>query len=183
MSKPVPIAFATEELPLAEIREPVFLACLRHWEEARGPRRMPARRDVHPESIRAAVGYVGLIDVKRDGPRLDFRYRMFGTLMADALGSDFTNRDIDQVEPAPYAAMVRRSYEETVAAGRPKFHRVRFTHNDRQRVYSRLLLPLADDGETPDRLWATTHAYEQFWVDLNYLLRRPPPGDLWITRG
>lgn len=172
MTAPVPIAFDTEELPLSEMRLPIFQECLRHWTDARGAKLLPSRRYIRPESIRTAIGYIGIIDVLRDHGRLDFRYRMFGTLMADALGSDFTGRMIDQIEPAPYAAMMRRSYEETVAAQAPKFHRVRFTHDDRQRVYSRLLLPLAEDGVSPDRLWATTHAYEQFWVNLKALLRQ-----------
>lgn len=151
---------------------PVFRACLEHWEAARGTRQMPSRQNVHPETIRAAIGYVGIIDVLRDGDRFDFRYRMFGTRMAEALGGDFTGRMIDEIKPAPYAAIMRRFYEETAIAREPKFHRVYFTHNEKQRIYSRLLLPLAEDGATTDRLWAITHAYEEFWVDLRQLLQR-----------
>lgn len=172
MGRPIPIEFETQELPMTQIQGPAFQECLGHWQAARNGRSMPARRDVHPESIRAAIGFVGMVDILRSAGGLDFRYRMFGSLMAAAIGNDFTGRMVGQIEPASYAAMLRRSYTEAAFARAPRYHRVCFTHGEKQRIYFRLLLPLADDGETPDRLWAVTQDYEEFWVDLNLLLRR-----------
>ena len=48
-----------------------------YWEEKRAERRMPARRDIHPENIKALLPQVLLVDVLHGGA--DFRYRLLGT--------------------------------------------------------------------------------------------------------
>lgn len=176
MSMPCGLQFGIKELPLDAIAMPGLRASLEHWQAARGDRPLPARGEVSPQSIRAALGYIGLVDVLRegghpDGAVIDFRFRLFGTGMAEAQGADYTGCRVSSVQPAPYAALLRQSYMAVVTERAPKYHHIFFTHEDRRRFYFRLTMPLADDHAHPNLLWAVTHYHDEYWVGLEGLDR------------
>jgi hypothetical protein len=56
-----------------------------YWDRKRGPRAMPARRDIEPTDLVPLLPHLMMVDVE-EGPR--FRYRVFGTAVVEAFGSD-----------------------------------------------------------------------------------------------
>lgn len=121
-------------------------ALFRYWTEARGGRPMPARADLDPLEMKAALPYLMLIDVI--GP--EFRYRLVGTQVVQDFGRDLTGKTVgQQIRPMPFAADVGALFRRIRDEGRPVFttghHQTPegVTHS-----VSRLLLPLGEDGRT-----------------------------------
>jgi hypothetical protein len=127
-------------------RVSIHLELFRHWDAKRAGRTMPARRDIDPSEMPAAViRNVAIID-QIDGR---FRYRLVGTGVAKDLGRDFTGGWVGSyTSSTEYAAAAIAIYERVFASGRPIFttgeHK---TGNGIIQNNSRLILPLSNDGE------------------------------------
>ncbi|HUK08074.1 MAG TPA: PAS domain-containing protein [Stellaceae bacterium] len=128
-------------------RAPVslHLDLFRYWGAKRKGRPMPARRDIDPTEMPAAVlRQVAIID-QVDGR---FRYRLIGTGVVRDLGRDFTGRWVGSYGDSPaYAAAVIAIYERVFDSASPVF--TTGEHRTRKGVIesnSRLVLPLSEDG-------------------------------------
>ena len=62
----------------------------RVWDEIRGDRTMPSRRDFNPMAVPALLPYIFMDDVFRDPIR--FRFRLVGTEIVRGIGFDPTGR-------------------------------------------------------------------------------------------
>ena len=129
--------------------EPALLTFLRdYWQDLRGPREMPSRRDIAPSTMKARLPHILLADVIEQG--WDFRYRLVGgelqryfqgnptgKLMSEALGSfgpDTVRRTIET-----YARIVaRRAPMRIRGAGS--------LYAQNAKVFDAVLAPLSDDG-------------------------------------
>jgi len=160
---PYDAALGISELPLDQIQVPHIQAAFRHWEERRGDRAMPTPGDIDIRALDLGLGFTGLIEAAGDPPR--FRYRLFGSLMATAQGSDYTGQIVESIKPEAYARMIERSYAEAVRRAEPIYHHLHFEREGMRRAYFRLLLPLGEDGPRVTLLWATTHYYAEYRRD------------------
>ena len=157
----------TEALPLTAVEVPYMAAALARWREA-GAREptasgltvvtMPSERLADPLGIPDAAGYTGLIDVLRDP--LDFRFRHFGADMARAIGADYTGQRLSRLAPHKYVGALMAAYV-TVANGRaPELNRMVYRRSGRLIHYTRLMMPLSNDGAKVDTIWAVTNYHE-----------------------
>ncbi|MDJ0948124.1 MAG: PAS domain-containing protein [Alphaproteobacteria bacterium] len=134
-----------------QLRElPILLSLYRYWDGKRAGRPMPAWPDLDLLEMRAWLGNVNLVDVQ-DGGRT-FRYRVFGTNVAQATGHDMTGRYVHEL-PAEVAEEVGRTYSEVYSTGKPLF----VSHRQDSGVglfrHYRLVLPLGPgDGEVSNIL-------------------------------
>lgn len=157
-----PIRFRSVELPLDEIEDARLRELVAYWEGKRSGRTMPARRDIEPADFRELMGRILLLDVLRDPLR--FRFRLVGTLLVEAIGFDPTGRMTTEAGPRDYLEEVEAHYRLAVARRAPVYHRIIFDWvstelgmaETLQRDYVRLLLPLAEDGETVDMILAAS---------------------------
>lgn len=130
-----------EALPAQQHR---FL--LRYWDDLRGERPLPLRSEIDAVEMRPALGYVNLVDAVEDGR--DFRYRVFGSVIASVSGFDMTGQLASTLKASAYIT------EFSLAALRAAFRRrepLYTEHGPPATVYTatwhRLVLPLADaDG-------------------------------------
>jgi hypothetical protein len=75
----------------------VLTDLLRIWNEARGDRVMPSRRDLDPVSLpKYLLPHILLIDIERS-PELRFRWRLIGTYITSVVGRDSTGRYWDEL--------------------------------------------------------------------------------------
>ncbi len=121
-----------------------LLSFYRYWSGKRRGRSMPARSDLAVPEMRRWLGFVHLVEVSHDP--LDFRYRVFGTHIAQAIGIDLTGESISQ--NPEWAAELRQGYEEVVErkSALYQIHEIdRFKGTYR---HHRILLPLSNDDET-----------------------------------
>jgi hypothetical protein len=121
-----------------------LLSLYRYWSDKRRGRSMPARADLKVPELRPWLGYVNLVEVSRDP--LDFRYRVFGTHIAEAIGIDLTGESISQNPNG--VAELRQGYEEVVERKAPLYQVHEMAGFKGAFRHHRILLPLSDDDET-----------------------------------
>lgn len=159
------IEIGTEELPLDAVAQPRLRVVLDHWNAVRGAARMPARREIDPVALKEALG---IVMIARREPALDdYRFSLFGTEIARAQQTDYTSKLASQLEPKAYADIVLSSYRRAQATGRPYYGRISISVDHELVSYHRLVLPLADDGETVDALLVASEHEKAFWQTLH----------------
>ena len=117
---------------------------LRYWQDLRGTRRLPAYREIDAVEMRPALGYVHLLDTVEGGR--DFRYRVFGSIVAAVSDFDMTGRLASTLKASAYVGEFGLASLRAVFARREPLVTV---HGPPTATYTatwhRLMLPLADD--------------------------------------
>jgi hypothetical protein len=123
-----------------------------YWQQKRGARALPARRDIDPTELISVLPHLMLVDVE-EGPR--FRYRLFGTAVSEAFGSDPTGRYIDEVMVGAYKAFLLGLYNDLLVSKKPVYSTSIYGgKNDGMLWTQRLMLPLASNGSDVDKVLA-----------------------------
>ncbi len=140
-----------------QLWHPRVRALYEYWRSIHpGPGRLPGRAAVDPMAIPRLLPYIMLLDVVGQPPR--FRYRLIGTRMVDALGTDFTGRWLDEAHVRPDGSLpVFPSYVRVATQGLHDWRRgaPHFAgYLDRCTELERIFLPLATDGKTVDMILA-----------------------------
>ncbi|HWK46481.1 MAG TPA: PAS domain-containing protein [Stellaceae bacterium] len=136
------------------LADPVHQDLYRYWNSKRQGTALPARRDIDPVEIPHLLPHILMLDVT-DAP--GFRYRLVGTAVVNGVGRDPTGLTFGNSLPADYAAALTTLYERVRDAGVPGFAVSEF-HEEKgpERFCTRLILPLASDGKTVDKIIATS---------------------------
>jgi hypothetical protein len=136
-----------DRLSAAQLR---FL--LRYWSELAGTRAMPRAKEIDALEMRPALGYINLLDVIESGE--DFRYRVFGSIIAAVAGYDMTARTVSALKVAPYMAeFALASCRAVVLRGEPLLTEHRPPASAVPTVaWHGLILPLAGDEGAVTRL-------------------------------
>lgn len=131
---------------------------LEDWDGWRGARQLPARRDVVPEALGYLLGHLFLFDIvppEAGGVMPRFRYRLFGSAIAEFRGFDLTGRCIDQHPDGAFAARAQLAYAQATAQRLPLWAKVDAVgESGMVSRFEALILPLASDGEHPDMVLA-----------------------------
>ena len=125
-----------------------------YWNEKRGNRRFPARRDIDPLDFAYILGWVTLVDVTYNPTR--FRFRLYGSELAHRIGVDLTGTYADQHPNREFGAMLQRSWQEVVDRGEPICAHYERELDNRRRKWEVLRMPMSSDGTTIDMLLAAT---------------------------
>ncbi len=118
------------------------IALLDHWKSlTAGHRAIPGRSDFDPVSIPHLLSFLVLSDV--EGTEL--RFRVVGTEVTRAWGSDYTGKTLRDIVTGPYHDYIRDLYDTCISGRMPVASRSRFQwHKGRSLDTIRLMLPLAD---------------------------------------
>lgn len=138
---------SVDRLSAAQLR---FL--LRYWSELAGARAMPRSKEIDALEMRPALGYINLLDVLEGGE--DFRYRVFGSIIAAVAGYDMTGRTVSALKVAPYMAeFALATCRAVVLRGQPLLTEHRPPASAVPTVaWHGLILPLAGDEGAVARL-------------------------------
>lgn len=93
---------------------PKLRALWRFWLDLGAGRAMPRADEVTPFLLRPWLGNVLLLDPAGDG---DFRYRLYGSTMAEAFGFDLTGKTVTEAEPL-IGPLPIGEYRRVAATGR-----------------------------------------------------------------
>jgi hypothetical protein len=144
----------SHELPLDRMKTGQLVALLAFWEARRGSRSMPSRTDFDVIDLKPWLGNLHLLDVEGGGR--EFRYRVYGSVLAEYFGHDFTGKTTAAVRPEA-REIVRGEYRAVCREQRPIFvHRQRDVSGGEVRV-ERLVLPLSSDGASVDKLMVCSY--------------------------
>ena len=117
-----------------------------YWEAKRLSRFAPRRADIDPADLKPMLPRMMLADVTSDDP-LDFRYRLSGTAVNTILSGEQTGKRPRDLTPPVYGTMIHEHYCLAVRHREPLFYIILLDTRDRSLTYTRLLLPLSEDGE------------------------------------
>lgn len=111
---------------------------------------MPGRTAIDAIALWAWLGNLMLVERAAGG---EFRYRVYGTGLAEYYGRDLTGKTTAHLRPE-VGALVRAEYDEVCRTGRPML----VTHQRRVREQrtpvEKLILPFAGDTDGVERLLA-----------------------------
>lgn len=124
----------------ADLPEPRLVALLGYWSELRGIDGLPKLDATDPLRLGEALGYAMLLEALADG---DFRYRLYGSRIADRAGFDMTGKRTSEIPSHPaIGTLFGVVYRAATARRTPIFTRhtppapIDATH------WSRLVLPM-----------------------------------------
>lgn len=122
---------------------------------------LPSRDDIRPEEIKALLPYIWIMDFDR--PARLFRYRLIGTAVVEGVGKDFTGHTLAECHPGSGAyetvteALLRLTED---AVPRWRIGAPMFRHHNEVLMLENLILALAADRRTPDRILGLTLFYD-----------------------
>lgn len=136
--------------PLPEISNPRLRTLLAYWNATRGAAAMPPCAAIDAIALWQWLGHLILIEASTGG---EFRYRVYGTGLAEYYGRDLTGKTTAALRPE-VRALVCHEYETVCASRQPLL----VTHTRRIREQrlpvEKLILPFSADGRGVDRLLA-----------------------------
>ena len=147
--------YVPSQSPMPVITTPQLRSLLDLWAAKCAGRALPSRADFSDADLRPWFGNLLMVDVI-EGPH-QFRFRLMGTSLVDAACRELTGKFFDEADITGYEPDVLDDYAEVLRSCAPLCKTRRYnptpgTFMDHWRVYERLLLPLANDGETVDRI-------------------------------
>ena len=124
-------------------RDGVLSGLLAYWRSKLRGRAMPRRADIDPAEMPRLLPHLQLVE-RVDGR---YRYRLAGTAIVAAYGSELTGKFVDEIIPRDRRAVAERHYDTVYETKRPLFVRNKYTTTRAiDIVASRVILPLSEDG-------------------------------------
>ncbi len=118
-----------------------------YWTSKLNGRPMPARADIDPGEIKHLLPNMLIMDIAAEPFRV--RYRLLGTKVVSASGSDFTGRYLDEMVAADVENEWEECYRLVCREKRPLFGRATVpTQGGGSFTYDYGLFPLSSDGDT-----------------------------------
>ncbi len=144
--------------PAQPALHPSLQALWQFWDRLRGARAMPRADEIDAFVLRPWLGHIVLLDVVDDG--CEFRYRVYGSLVAEQFGFDLTGRLVGDCEPM-IGPQPLAEYRRVASVGRPEaVARMSPAKRDFLKM-DKLALPLARaDGGPVTRILCALYASE-----------------------
>jgi hypothetical protein len=127
-----------------------FGQLLGFWGGARRGRRLPANESLDAlELLNLARGRAHIVDTLSSSP-LSYRFRLWGAV--NSYGSGYANRALGEMPAGLMRDDAIEDYRQVVTAGAPDYRLIKIVENAIPYSYTRLILPMAQDGRRVDRL-------------------------------
>jgi hypothetical protein len=135
------------------------------WSRQRTCGLLPACRDIDVAAIGSLVDALHLVDTSATSPE-QYHCRFDVAAIVPMPSSDVADLRLADVKPAVYRQAVMEDYRTVVLTGVPAFHHIAGKFNGASHDYSRLILPLADDGRRVTSLIVCTNSrvFEDFSI-------------------
>ncbi len=145
-------------VPADTTPNPRIARLMEYWRDlAPGPGLLPARRHFDPMQVPDLLPNIWLIDVVRGTPNR-YRYRLIGSALVDAGAPIRPGLFIDELGERIDQEAAFASFESVVSTGKPDWRRGApiIRHLKFIAALERVLLPLAEDGQTVDVILGMT---------------------------
>ena len=139
--------------PLASLptEEPDLNIVFEYWKSCGRDGLLPRRKDIDVLQLKPVLGNTHLVDVTAQDPA-DYRYRLYGSKVRLNRFRNYTNSRVGDLPSAPYRKTVIEDYSSVVWSGTPLYQHIVARLQSIRYSYSRLLLPLAEDGRKVNML-------------------------------
>lgn len=138
-------------LPLSEIApaDEKFAKALAYWQSKRREDLLPSRKDIDIVDLRPLIGFMHLLDVV-DAAAGKFKFRLHGTRVR--IGQSFSDNAVENISSRAMREAALEDYQSVCFTGVPCYQHVVALIDYVQYSYSRLILPMANDGRSVDAL-------------------------------
>lgn len=130
------------------------------WQQKRGERLMPARRDFTVEEFAPWLGRLHLVRVEGDENGIehsDGRYIVFATASVERYGREMTGKCLSQYAPPEMARRALADHYALLRERGPLRSHVNDSFGPVLMHWTRLALPLSEDGQRIDRYLVGLH--------------------------
>jgi hypothetical protein len=136
-------------MPAHPVSHPLLLSLLGYWQEKRGARPLPARRDIDPLEIGTALlPHLVLADLFDRGTHV--RFRLVGTAVVKRLGFDPTGRYLATAARGPWFDELAALYRLVYAERAPVYGESQLRWGEGRALGTQqIALPLSQDGPDP----------------------------------
>lgn len=135
---------------LLSLEDPSLVRLYAYWNEKRGARPFPSRRDIDPLDLGYILGWLILVDVGYEPLR--FRFRLYGSNLVDQMRIDMTGQDLSEHPGPEYRNYIEQQWRNTVEKQHPTYSSFEGWLDDRRLRVAALRLPLSSDGRVIDML-------------------------------
>jgi hypothetical protein len=133
-----------------EIAHPRLRQLLEFWLVQRGDRPMPDRSAIDAIALWEWLGNLALVEADPAG---EFKYRVYGTGLAEYYGRDLTGKTTASLRPE-VRELVCKEYCAVCDTGQPLLVTHTRRVRDQRMLVEKLILPFSQDGRVVDRLLA-----------------------------
>ncbi|MBI3451755.1 MAG: PAS domain-containing protein [Rhodospirillales bacterium] len=116
-----------------------------YWQSKRRGGLLPAREDIDIVDLRPLIGKIHLVDVSSGDPA-QFHFRVFGSSVRESISNVFRNQLVGECTSQALKQSVIEDYTSVIFTGVSSYHQIVALIEYVKYSYSRLVLPLADDG-------------------------------------
>jgi len=148
LRRPQPLA----SLPAAD---PELFQVFEYWQSRRQEGLLPRRKDIDVLQLKPVLGHTHLVDVSAQDPA-EYRFRLYGSKVRLDRFRNYTNSKVGDYPSEPYRNALIEDYSSVVWTGTPLYQQVVARLQSIPYSYSRLLLPLAEDGRKVNMLVVCT---------------------------
>lgn len=146
LALPMPLREIPNGLAPPHLRSHPELEALRAvWAQRRGTRTLPLRADFDLRTVKRWAPHLSIATVTPSGR---FQFRLFGSELARVYGRDLTGHFLDDLSPRDLWSVIILHYHEVVGTREPLFAPISIANGRWYNEVSRLLLPLALDGDS-----------------------------------
>ena len=143
-------------MTLQAIGDPDLNALYEYWASKCNNRAMPHRADINPSEIRSLLPDIFIVEVSYP---MRFRFRLVGSMICKRWHEDNTGKWLDELDYDGERATVIEQFSAVARTGVPRCDVAEFVgDNGRYLHYWRLLLPLSEDGVTPNMMLGMQNA-------------------------
>lgn len=140
-----------------QLEPPPLRFLLAHWSKLADKPALPHLRQIDALDLGPALGHVMLLDVV-DGGR-DFRYRLFGSVVARVSNFEMTGRLLSELPASPYVVeLLLAVYRVALQLRHPVFSARRPVTAEYTARWMQIVMPLVDDSGAVARMLAGTIA-------------------------
>ncbi|KKJ78660.1 hypothetical protein WH95_00795 [Kiloniella litopenaei] len=125
-----------------------------YWDSKRGDRFAPCRGDIDPIDFPHLLPNLCLYKVHRNPLR--YEATLMGTRVVEIWGIDYTGKFVEDIVLGPVYDQVTEQFKYVVTHKEPTLNDLDASWLDKDYVkYSRLMLPLSENGTDVDRLFVS----------------------------
>lgn len=122
------------------------------WHAKKGQRGLPARADIDVLELKPWLGHLILAEVREGDGDYDFRYRVYGTVLAGWFGRDLTGRTSDEL-PVGLRERSEHGYRSVCRRAQPELVCQSCHLKEDSSRLAKLILPLGSAAsQSPDRV-------------------------------
>lgn len=143
--------------PLASLPtdDPELNSVFEYWNSCRRDGMLPRRKDIDVLQLKPVLGHTHLVDVSAQDPA-DYRFRLYGSKVRLDRFRNYSNTRVGDYPSVAYRNALIQDYSAVVWSGTPLYQNVVARLRAIRYSYSRLLLPLAEDGRKVNMLVVCT---------------------------